>query len=771
MEHQSTELTRADHLLCRSCRNLNLRIETFVQTGWCYPTTLAYETIDDLFDRIDGSPAKETHYVEGEQLEADRDYDDRELTRRLRSLPLEWDEDCGKPFPPKKHKDLGTLDDISNRAAGGCRLCQLVAHIASEPYRSKSRFFGESGGVLKGEDMCRITFNFKNIEHQITVEEKGCLENREGVCPQQYGYYECSISVGQKLDVPIYPLSRQDDMRWFGGRLLKPEVDYSLVERWVDSCERLHTACSREKQGIDTSSISSLRVIDLRSSCLATISTRQNQFAALSYVWGSVPMFVSTKDKLRSLCATGGLDLYMNEIPSTIRDAMHVVRRLGIQYLWTDSICIIQDDKTELDYLIRRMDIIYASAYVTIVAAEGSHANAGLLGTCSKNPRATPRIFRYNKELDLFAASNTLPETLLSCPWSARGWTLQEALLSSRPLIFTNGGIHFTCGSLSWSEDMKSVSEATGPPWRHVNEPAFYFRAHLTSEAEVGKPLAGNMWDLDLWIQMVTDLSERKLKIETDILFAGAGLIAQLERFYRTRSLYGLPERYLEEFLSWSPAIPGSLRRRQDASQTPFNPSWSWSGWVGEVGWHGGAAESVKLEETKVYIHKLHKLEDRPVVLETDSLSLSDTTAEDFPFLLITAPTSVFQVVKTADVPDWVQELQPLAWYEVLPDALSREGVYCVYSRSDPPEPMGSVVFDSKADCNFDHSFDCEFINISSWPQRLDVGEYAGQLFFNVLAVRRMRTIGHNVAERIGSGRLVLQKLAGSWRHEAIVLA
>jgi hypothetical protein len=771
MEHQETELTSTDHLLCRTCRNLNLRIETFVQTGWRYPTTLAYETIDDFFDRIDESPAKETHYVEGERLEADKDYEDRELTCGLKSAPFEWDEDCGRPFPPKKHQDLGTLDEISRRAAEECRLCQLVACVALEPYWSKSRTFSESGTVLKGNELCRIAFNFKNVEHQVIAGDKESLENKGSVRPQEYGYYECSISIGQKLDVAIYPLPRQDDMRWFGGRLLKPEIDYSLVKRWIDSCERLHTACSREKQRIDTSSMSSLRVIDLHSSCLTTITTHQTQFAALSYVWGSVPMFMATKDTLHSLCASGGLDLYMNEIPRTIRDAMHVVRRLGIQYLWTDSICMVQDDKTELDYLIRRMDTIYASAYLTIVAAEGSHANAGLRGTCSENPRAIPRTFRYSKDLDLFAPSNTLSDILLSCPWSARGWTLQEALLSSRLLIFTNGGMHFTCGSLSWSEEMNSVSEATGPPWRHANEPAFYFRAHLTSEVATRNPLAGNMWDLELWIQMVADLSERKLKTETDILFAGAGLIVQLERFYRTRSLYGLPERHLEEFLSWSPAMPGSLRRRQDASKAPFNPSWSWSGWVGEVDWHGGAAESVKLEETQVHIRKLHRLADRPLMLETNLPSLNDTTTEDFPFLLITAPTCVFQVLKATDTPDWVQELQPLAWYEVLPDALTRDGVYCVYSHSDPPEPMGSVVFDSKVDCNFDHGIGCEFISISSWPQRLDVGEYAGQLFFNVLAVRRMRTRGHNVAERIGSGRLALEKLAGNWKREAIVLA
>jgi hypothetical protein len=774
MEHGKSELTRIEPQLCRTCRNLNLRIETFVQTGWRYPTTLAYETVQDLFDRLDGFQPKETHYVEGERLEEHQDYEDWELARRLRSVALEWNECSGRPYPPNKLKGLGTLEDVATRAARGCSLCQLVVHVAADTQSTCLRQLTNAGKALKPQDECRLRFDFKDIEHHINIGGEEGTKKSEPQPPQDCGYYECFLSIGRDLKLPIYPLMRQADMMWFGGRLFRSEIDYSLINRWMDSCEKLHTTCSRQKHRVDTRTVSSLRVIDVRSNCLTTISVQGTRFVALSYVWGSVPMFVTKEDKLRALSTPGGLNRWMHEIPNTIRDAMHVVRKLGLYYLWTDSICIVQDDEAELAHLIRRMDMIYASAYLTIVAAEGSDANAGLRGAHSGIPRETPRFFPCAQDFDLFAAPNTLHGTLLSGVWSTRAWTLQEALLSSRLLIFTNGAMHFTCGSLSWSEDLKAVSETTAPPWKQVNENAFHFRARLTAEDRMAKPTVGTMWFLELWMQMVMDLSERKLKMETDVLFAAAGLIAQLETFYQTRSLYGLPEYHLEEFLSWSPAVPGSLYRRRDPSRAPFNPTWSWSGWDGEVSWPGGDAESVKLEGTSVFIRKLQRLDDQPVPLQTGYSSPKDTTAKsaaiDFPFLEISTQTAEFRISKTLLVPDWARELQPFAWYTFTPDGVARNGVYCIYSRQELSDPVGSIVLDSKEDCNFDHTIYCDFINISSYPQRLDVGDYAGQVFFNVLAIRRMMIAGKEVTERIGHGRILLEKSKGCWRHETILL-
>jgi hypothetical protein len=51
---------------------------------------------------------------------------------------------------------------------------------------------------------------------------------------------------------------------------------------------------------------------------------------------------------------------------------------MGEKYLWVDSICIVQDDPVVANAQINQMDLIYAQAVLTIVAATGQNANVDL---------------------------------------------------------------------------------------------------------------------------------------------------------------------------------------------------------------------------------------------------------------------------------------------------------------------------------------------------------------------------------------------------------
>ncbi len=55
---------------------------------------------------------------------------------------------------------------------------------------------------------------------------------------------------------------------------------------------------------------------------------------------------------------------------------MELIRQLGEQYLWVDSLCIVRDDDVERHDQLERMGSIYANAYMTIVAAGGPHSAA-----------------------------------------------------------------------------------------------------------------------------------------------------------------------------------------------------------------------------------------------------------------------------------------------------------------------------------------------------------------------------------------------------------
>lgn len=123
----STPPTANTRRLYRTCHNLNLRTDSFVNTRWLYPTSLTYKSTLDYVNQSDETLAK--HYVAGEHVEDDRDYTDQELDMRLEAPPFmpEFDEDDGllRNVPPAKSTTLGQLGQLRLRAVD-CRLCEEI---------------------------------------------------------------------------------------------------------------------------------------------------------------------------------------------------------------------------------------------------------------------------------------------------------------------------------------------------------------------------------------------------------------------------------------------------------------------------------------------------------------------------------------------------------------------------------------------------------------------------------------------------------------------
>jgi hypothetical protein len=69
----------------------------------------------------------------------------------------------------------------------------------------------------------------------------------------------------------------------------------------------------------------------------------------------------------------------LSQLPQTIRDAVEVTRSLGLDYLWVDALCIIQDDPEDCASEIAKMSSVYRGSTITISAASAKDCTEGFL--------------------------------------------------------------------------------------------------------------------------------------------------------------------------------------------------------------------------------------------------------------------------------------------------------------------------------------------------------------------------------------------------------
>ena len=216
---------------------------------------------------------------------------------------------------------------------------------------------------------------------------------------------------------------------------------------------------------------------------------------------------------------------------------------------------------------IQQMDLIYQSAAFCIVAAAGRDGHAGLPGV-SRLRATRQRIIN----LGYAWLANKIPpidQSLAQTFWQSRGWCFQEDLLSVRKLVFTPDQMYYSCEHGACAENAHcTIHDAVGTS---INEPPW-----LLSFA------GRSNWEI--YHLAVAQYSTRVLSFEEDVLNAFAGISAVLSArlFLGCPFVMGIPICSLEVGLMWHPF--SRLKRRSVASV----PSWSWAGWIGDVGYRLG---------------------------------------------------------------------------------------------------------------------------------------------------------------------------------------
>lgn len=180
----------------------------------------------------------------------------------------------------------------------------------------------------------------------------------------------------------------------------------------------------------------------------------KGQWIALSHCWGSCVPIKSTTASLKEHCKR----LSLENLPKTYREAVLLARGVGIQYLWIDSLCILQDSKKDWLAEASQMAYIYENAAFTISAESSTGSSGSMLGSISKWKKKKYNYKQaecYSDRLDIKGTlwlKASLPDYTTTSrllmqrgPLGSRGWTLQEEILSLRVLQFHTLALVWRC--------------------------------------------------------------------------------------------------------------------------------------------------------------------------------------------------------------------------------------------------------------------------------------------------------------------------------------
>ena len=368
-------------------------------------------------------------------------------------------------------------------------------------------------------------------------------------------------------------------------KLQHQQSPISRIREWLDACNREHNHHCSPGSHASSEDLATFRptwLIDSAERCLVR-SKPTDRYVALSYVWGGGRGAAGSggrgggggpggpggdrRDSDASLdeppmLVKANVDVFEDalpedDIPQTILDAMWVARKTGLRYIWVDKLCVVQDDREELESHVQNTAYIFANAYLTLVAA-GGDVHTGL---APLNPQKAAAV------KPLGTGTQVHEELLRKSKWNTRGWTVEENIYSRRRVFFFENAITWECHCELWQGSPTSALKVA----RGRREGC----ANPLSSAPFAYRHAP--WpDLDEYARIAMDYSSRRLTVAEDTLRAFAGITNVLSRIYPGGFLYGMPLMFLDIALLWRPQA--SLRRRA-VTQPPFLPSWSWMGW------------------------------------------------------------------------------------------------------------------------------------------------------------------------------------------------
>lgn len=413
------------------------------------------------------------------------------------------------------------------------------------------------------------------------------------------------------------------------------ESCFDIIKQWIAKCKKEHPDCieaeSRIQRRLPTRLIdvglvgnTKIRLVEPKEEPWCSLA-QETEYVALSHCWGP-------KWTWPIRCVKATLSQFKDNIPfedlsNTFKDAIVITRRLGLKYIWIDSLCIIQDDSRDWEIEAAQMASIYDSAYLVIAATGSESGRGGCLGIrnlgpeviCCQSPEGIPSEIYARSAIDhsifgvtdhdMVSGVHNDPKLGWDYPLHNRAWCFQERLLATRVLQYTRSEMVFDCltatqcecgalndhdgdpllfprrtiqlGPESIPQERKRVTERV-----HTNSLGIYRFERLQKWFGVSYD---NLYH-QLWRQLIVQFSQKQITFASDALPAVSGLAQKWPRDITGRYLAGLWEKQLLHNMRWQVVEYPAMEATESVDAGMENkeyiaPSWSWASAKKPVNW------------------------------------------------------------------------------------------------------------------------------------------------------------------------------------------
>ncbi|KAL7907059.1 HET domain-containing protein [Trichoderma velutinum] len=383
---------------------------------------------------------------------------------------------------------------------------------------------------------------------------------------------------------------------------------FQKATNWFRDCNDTHEDCSAGEISEMPDRVLDVTAEDTASGVkLVQTNGQKARYACLSHRWGKETS-QATKQNVDSLC---------NEVPwdylsPTYQDSITFLRKFSkwhqdqygeeIRYIWIDSLCIIQDSKSDWKKHSLKMSDIYSNSSITLVESHGLHTEKRLFQDSSARSGSKPVSIQdaEGNDHELHYRHTIYHPTFMvkddSIPVWKRAWVFQERLLSHRLLIFGPDELSWQCASHHKCEcGLEELETQTTKLMNEWEDDIHIPLNSASSRRYMQRTLGSNPSHKQLrkaWRLVVEAYSRLEYTYRSDTLFAIAGLAKSFNaRLGGKKYFAGIWYDELEgsgDAADWEPQAETALdllwrlayfkdAEREDLPEPAVPISWSWA--------------------------------------------------------------------------------------------------------------------------------------------------------------------------------------------------